>query len=150
VIITEAGIDDRVTELLCVTSVMPDAEQSQADLIGSKPAPWLTPSDDDTVGVDPDMIREFFLQDCDEVTTEQALSRLTRQSLARFTQPPRQIARREAGGAPGRPRSSVLSWTTSNSACAGGDREIAPTLGGGRAYADGHGRTASSDQRIYH
>jgi pimeloyl-ACP methyl ester carboxylesterase len=38
------------------------------------------------------MIREFFLQDCDEVTTEQALSRLTRQSLTPFTQSPRQIA----------------------------------------------------------
>jgi pimeloyl-ACP methyl ester carboxylesterase len=38
------------------------------------------------------MIREFFLQDCDESTTEQALDRLTRQSLTPFTQPPRQIA----------------------------------------------------------
>ncbi len=95
VIITEAGVDDRVTQLLYVTSVMPDAGQSQADLIGSEPAPWLAPSDDGTVGVDPDMIREFFLQDCDELTTEQALSRLTRQSLTPFTQPPRQIAWRE-------------------------------------------------------
>lgn len=92
VIITEAGADDRVTQLLYLTSVMPDAGQSQADLIGSEPAPWLAPSDDGTVGVDPDMIREFFLQDCDEVTTEQALNRLTRQSLTPFTQPPRQIA----------------------------------------------------------
>src|SRR5947209_4420562 len=69
-----------------------DAGQSPAGLIGSEPAPWLAPSDDGTVGVDPDMIREFFLQDCDEATTEQALTRLTRQSLAPFTQPPRQIA----------------------------------------------------------
>ena len=92
VIITEAGVDDRVTQLLYVTSVMPDAGQSLADVIGSEPAPWLAPSDDGTVGVDPDMIRELFLQDCDEATTEQALSRLTRQSLTPFTQPPRQIA----------------------------------------------------------
>jgi pimeloyl-ACP methyl ester carboxylesterase len=92
VIITEAGVDDRVTELLYVTSVMPNAGQSQADLTGSEPAPWLAPSDDGTVGVDPDMIREFFLQDCDEATTQQALNRLTRQSLTPFTQPPRQIA----------------------------------------------------------
>jgi pimeloyl-ACP methyl ester carboxylesterase len=91
-IITEAGADERVTQLLYVTSVMPDAGQSQAELIGSEPAPWLQPSDDGTVGVDPDMIREFFLQDCDETTTEQAVGRLTRQSLAPFTQPPRQIA----------------------------------------------------------
>ena len=91
-IITEAGADDRVTQLLYVTSGMPDAGQSQADLIGSEPAPWLQPGEDGTVGVDPDMIREFFLQDCDESTTEQALDRLTRQSLTPFTQPPRQIA----------------------------------------------------------
>ena len=91
-IITEAGADDRVTQLLYVTSVMPDAGQSQADLIGSEPAPWLQPGDDGTVGVDPDMIREFFLQDCDEVTTSGALDRLTRQSLTPFTQPPREIA----------------------------------------------------------
>jgi pimeloyl-ACP methyl ester carboxylesterase len=91
-IITEAGADDRVTQLLYVTSVMPDAGQSQADLIGSEPAPWLQPGEDGTVGVDPDMIRELFLQDCDEATTEQAVSRLTRQSLTPFTQAPRQIA----------------------------------------------------------
>ncbi len=91
-IITEAGADDRVTQLLYVTSVMPDAGQSQADLVGSAPAPWLRPGEDGTVGVDPDMIRELFLQDCDESTTEQAVSRLTRQSLAPFTQAPRQIA----------------------------------------------------------
>jgi len=78
-----------------VTSVMPDNGQSQAQLIGSEPAPWMRPSDDGTVGVDPGMIREFFLQDCDEATTEQALARLTRQSITPFTQPPRKIAWRQ-------------------------------------------------------
>ena len=92
VIITEAGADDRVTQLLYVTSVMPASGQSQGELIGSEPAPWLRPGDDGTVGVDPDLIREFFLQDCDEATTEQALARLTRQSLTPFTQAPREIA----------------------------------------------------------
>jgi pimeloyl-ACP methyl ester carboxylesterase len=91
-IITEAGADDRVTQLLYVTSVMPDAGRSQADLLGAEPAPWMRPGNDGTVGVDPDMIREFFLQDCDETTTEGALRRLTRQSLTPFTQAPRQIA----------------------------------------------------------
>jgi pimeloyl-ACP methyl ester carboxylesterase len=38
------------------------------------------------------MIREFFLQDCDEVTIAGALDRLTRQSLTPFTQAPREIA----------------------------------------------------------
>jgi pimeloyl-ACP methyl ester carboxylesterase len=94
-VITEAGADERVTQLLYVTSVMPDNGESQVQLIGSQPAPWMRPSDDGTVGVDPGMIREFFLQDCDEATTEQALARLTRQSLTPFTQPPRKIAWRQ-------------------------------------------------------
>ena len=91
-VITEAGAEDAVTQLLYVSSVMPEAGQSQAELIGSEPAPWMQPGEDGTVGVDPDMIRKYFLQDCDEHTTEQALGRLTRQSLTPFTQPPRQIA----------------------------------------------------------
>jgi hypothetical protein len=32
-------------------------------LIGAEPAPWLQP-DENTVGFDPDMIHEYFLQDC--------------------------------------------------------------------------------------
>ena len=95
VIITEAGADARVTGLIYVTSVMPDAGQSQAELIGSEPAPWLQPSENGTVGVDAAMIRQFFLQDCDEPTSDGAVSRLTRQSLTPFTQPPREIAWRQ-------------------------------------------------------
>jgi pimeloyl-ACP methyl ester carboxylesterase len=90
--ITEAGTDEKVTQLLYVTSVMPEAGQSQAEMTGSEPAPWLLPGDDGTVGVDPDLIREFFLQDCDEAATEGALARLTRQSLLPFTQSLREIA----------------------------------------------------------
>ena len=48
--------------------------------------------DDGTVGVHPDLIRDLFLQDCDEATIEQALARLTRQSVTPFMQSPRQIA----------------------------------------------------------
>jgi pimeloyl-ACP methyl ester carboxylesterase len=94
-IITEAGADERVIGLIYVTSVMPHAGQSQAELIGSEPAPWLQPGQDGTVGVDSDMIRRFFLQDCDEQTREGAVSRLARQSLTAFTQPPREIAWRQ-------------------------------------------------------
>lgn len=90
-VITEAGADDRVSQLLYVTSVMPEAGQSQADLVGSAPAPWLAPGDDGTVGVHADLVRDFFLQDCDEDTTRQALARLTRQSGVVFTQTSRQI-----------------------------------------------------------
>jgi len=94
-IITEAGAHDRVKQLLYVTSVMPDSGQSQAELTSADPAPWLQPSDDGTIGVDPDMIRDLFLQDCDDETVDHALWRLTRQSLAPFTQPPREIAWRQ-------------------------------------------------------
>jgi pimeloyl-ACP methyl ester carboxylesterase len=41
------------------------------------------------------MVRQFFLQDCDEETSAQAVARLTRQSLTPFTQAPRQIAWRQ-------------------------------------------------------
>lgn len=91
-VITEAGSDDRVGQLLYVTSVMAETGQSQADLVGSEPAPWLDPSADGTVGVHADMIRDLFLQDCDEPTTEQAVARLTRQSIMPFTQSPRRVA----------------------------------------------------------
>jgi pimeloyl-ACP methyl ester carboxylesterase len=94
-VITEAGADERVTQLVYVTSVMADAGQSQGELLGGEPAPWLDPSDDGTIGVHAELIREYFLQDCDEATTEQALARLTRQSLAPFMQAPREIAWRQ-------------------------------------------------------
>jgi pimeloyl-ACP methyl ester carboxylesterase len=91
-VITEAGVDERVSQLLYVVSVMPEAGQSMADLTGSEPAPWMLPGDDGTVGVDADIVAELFLQDCDDLTTQHAVQRLTRQSLAPFTQPPRQAA----------------------------------------------------------
>lgn len=94
-IITEAGADERVIGLIYVTSVMPDAGQSQADVVGSEPAPWLQPGEDGTLGVDPDMIRRLFLQDCDAATSDEAVARLTRQALTPFTQPPREIAWRQ-------------------------------------------------------
>jgi pimeloyl-ACP methyl ester carboxylesterase len=94
-VITEAGAEERVSRLLYVTSVMADEGQSQGELTGGEPAPWLDPSEDGTIGVHPAPIRELFLQDCDEESTEGALARLTRQSLAPFTQAPRRISWRE-------------------------------------------------------
>jgi len=41
------------------------------------------------------MVRRFLLQDCDESTSDDAVSRLARQSLTPFTQSPREIARRQ-------------------------------------------------------
>jgi pimeloyl-ACP methyl ester carboxylesterase len=94
-VVTEAGADERVSQLLYLTSVMADVGDSQAGLLGSEPAPWLDPADDGTIGVHPELIRELFLQDCEQAVTEQALARLTRQSLTPFTQAPREIAWRQ-------------------------------------------------------
>jgi pimeloyl-ACP methyl ester carboxylesterase len=91
-VITQAGADERVAQLLYVTSMMPRAGQSLADLAGSDPAPWMDPGDDGTVGVHADIVAELFLQDCDDDTTQQALARLTRQSATPFGQPPLSIA----------------------------------------------------------
>ena len=55
----------------------------------------MDPGDDGTVGVHADLVRELFLQDCDEATVREALARLTRQSALSFAQPPRQIAWKE-------------------------------------------------------
>jgi hypothetical protein len=38
-VITEAGADERVAQLVYVTSMMPETGQSLADLVGSQPAP---------------------------------------------------------------------------------------------------------------
>jgi pimeloyl-ACP methyl ester carboxylesterase len=94
-VITEAGAHERVTQLVYIASVMPEAGQTQGDVVGDAPAPWLLPGDDGRIGVDPELIRTLFLQDCDATTTEGALERLTRQSLTPFTQAPRAIAWRD-------------------------------------------------------
>lgn len=94
-VITQAGADQRVARLLYVTSMMPRAGQSLADLVGSQSAPWMDPGDDGTVGVHATIVRELFLQDCDEATVQQALARLTRQSAMSFAQPPLHVAWQE-------------------------------------------------------
>ena len=91
-VITQAGADPRVSQLLYLVSMMPEAGQSLADLAGSEPAPWMDPGDDGTVGVHAEIVRERFLQDCDEATAQQALARLTRQSATAFAQPALEIA----------------------------------------------------------
>jgi pimeloyl-ACP methyl ester carboxylesterase len=94
-VITQAGADPRVSQLLYVTSVMPDAGQSLADLAGSQPTPWMDPGDDGTIGVHAEIVAQLFLQDCDEATVQQALARLTRQSAMPFAQVPQRIAWQE-------------------------------------------------------
>jgi pimeloyl-ACP methyl ester carboxylesterase len=53
-------------------------------------APWWSQmtEPDGTVGVHADLVRELFLQDCDEAGVQQALDRLTRQSATPFAHPP--------------------------------------------------------------
>ncbi len=87
-VITEAGADERVSQLLYVTSVMPQTGQSLADVAASQPTPWMDPGDDGTVGVHAEIVAELFLQDCDEDIVHQALARLTRQSAMPFAQTP--------------------------------------------------------------
>jgi pimeloyl-ACP methyl ester carboxylesterase len=95
-VITEAGADERVARLLYLTAMMPDEGESPAAMSGGgEPDPWLDPSDDGTIGVHPELTRRYFFQDCDEATTEEALARLTRQSLAPFAQAPSRIGWRE-------------------------------------------------------
>jgi pimeloyl-ACP methyl ester carboxylesterase len=102
-VITEAGADERVARLLYLTAMMPDEGESPAAMSGDRePDPWLDPSDDGTIGVHPDLTRKFFFQDCDEATTEEALARLTRQSLAPFAQAPERIGWR------GRPTTYIV------------------------------------------
>lgn len=91
-VITEAGADERVSQMFYVSSMMADSGQALADIARSEPTPWMDPGADGTVGVHADIVRELFLQDCDEATQREAMERLTRQSAAPFTQPPRQIA----------------------------------------------------------
>lgn len=94
-VVTGAGADPHVTKLLYVTSAMSQVGQSLADVVGDEPTPWMDPSDDGTVGVHADSMRELFFQDCDEDATDGALARLTRQSTAPFGQSPPRIAWQE-------------------------------------------------------
>lgn len=95
VVITEAGAHPAVTHLGYLTSVMPDAGESLASIVGAQPAPWMDPRDDGTVGVVPQIVRELFVQDCEPATIDAALERLTTQSAVPFAQPPREIAWRD-------------------------------------------------------
>ncbi|MFI5959302.1 alpha/beta fold hydrolase [Cryptosporangium sp. NPDC051539] len=96
VVITEAGAGHpAVRRLLYVSSVMPDVGESQGAIVGTDPAPWLDPSADGTIGVQPDSVRQLFVQDCDGPTQDAAVGRLTRQAMTVFGQPVRAAAWRD-------------------------------------------------------
>ena len=91
-VITEAGAHERVEHLVYLTSVLPEAGESQGEIIGALPAPWMDPGEDDTVGVHASFFEDRFAQDCDAVAVEGGIARLTRQSLVPFGQAAAQIA----------------------------------------------------------
>lgn len=96
IVITEAGHGvPNVRHLGYLTSMLPDVGESQASLVGGDPAPWLDPGADGTIGVLADSVRELFVNDCDQETADQAVDRLTRQSMVAFGQPVRAAAWRE-------------------------------------------------------
>ena len=89
-----AGRED-VEHLVYVTSVMPESDETMADL-GGEPGPWMDPRPGDgTMGIDAGLMPAAFMQDCDEAAVAGALGRLTRQPLSVFGQTPRGVAWRE-------------------------------------------------------
>jgi pimeloyl-ACP methyl ester carboxylesterase len=87
-----AGRDD-VRHLLYLTAVVPDSGESLASLAGPEPSPWVVPRDDGTLVPNAAAdLRDAFLHDCDEESTEGAFQRLGPQSQVAFAQSPRGIA----------------------------------------------------------
>ena len=90
-----AASHGNVERLVYVTSVMPEGEETMADL-GGEPGPWLDPNPEDgTMGIKAGLMPDAFMQDCDGAAVAGALERLTRQPLSVFGQAPRAVAWRE-------------------------------------------------------
>jgi pimeloyl-ACP methyl ester carboxylesterase len=96
-VITDAASgQENVKHLVYVTSVMPEHGETLASFGGSELGPWMDPCEEDgTMGIKVELAPAAFMQDCDEATVDEALKRLTRQSLAAFEQVPRSVAWRE-------------------------------------------------------
>ena len=97
-LITDAAAGHgNVGHLVYVTSVMPEGDETLADLGGARePGPWMDPRPQDgTIGVKAELAPDAFMQDCDEEVVAGALGRLTRQPLVVFGQAPRGVAWRE-------------------------------------------------------
>lgn len=92
-VVAEAAADvPAMRSLLLIASVLPEIGQSLADFGDGTPAPYLDVDEQGTVGVRHEVAADTFLQDCDPETTEEALARLTRQSLHATQQPARAAA----------------------------------------------------------
>ena len=82
-----AGVDS-VRHQLLISSYLPEVGQSLASFGDGSPAPFLhVDPDTGTFGVRPDLLVETFLQDCGPDITEQAMTKLARQSLKVTAQP---------------------------------------------------------------
>jgi len=71
-----------VSNLLFITSYLPEVGQSLSDFGNGGPAPFLDVDPDaGTLGVRPDLLVDTFLQDCDAEVQTQAAGHLAQQSL---------------------------------------------------------------------
>ncbi|MEU4470670.1 alpha/beta hydrolase [Micromonospora sp. NPDC023888] len=92
VVVTEAANAGEVAHLVYVSSFLPEVGQALAHLGPAEPAPYLDFSPEGTFGVRREMLRERFLQDCDEQAVKGAVARLTRQEASVLTAPVRHAA----------------------------------------------------------
>jgi pimeloyl-ACP methyl ester carboxylesterase len=92
-VITDAAAGHpAVRHLIYVSSMLPDVGESQADITGPAPAPWVLPHSDGTVELAGADLRELFLQDCDQPAVDGAMTRTARQSAMAFAEPARAAA----------------------------------------------------------
>lgn len=82
-----AGITS-VRRLVLVSSYLPEVGQSQSELVGGAPPPFLdVDPEGGTFAVRPDLLVETFLHDCDPAIQDDAVEHLARQSLQVLGQP---------------------------------------------------------------
>ncbi|MFG1840769.1 alpha/beta hydrolase [Micromonospora sp. NPDC049175] len=91
VVATEAADAGEVAHLVYVSSFLPDVGQALAHLGPAEPAPHLEFFPDGTFGARHELVRDLFLQDCDEQAVEGAVARLTRQAASVLTAPVRYV-----------------------------------------------------------
>jgi pimeloyl-ACP methyl ester carboxylesterase len=80
VVATAAALAGDVRHLFYISSVLPEVGESLSTFGGPEPAPFLQFSEAGTFTARPEMMRELFLQDCDEATSAAAIERLTWQT----------------------------------------------------------------------
>jgi pimeloyl-ACP methyl ester carboxylesterase len=87
VVATAAAVEGDVRHLVYVSSFLPAVGESLSTFSGPVPPPFLEFSADGTFSAVPSMMRDRFLHDCDDETTEAAIARLTRQTASVNAEP---------------------------------------------------------------